>query len=363
MATVHVFADTGSFFSRKTIAVVERLRPGTCYYYFFNGSTENLNENQLTLSELEVKLANDEIHKLVFHSLHDYQLKWLKTIKKQVPSLQITWVFWSYEYYQLSFNLKNLYSKHTQKYYWRKRTSNALALWKAWRAGNLESPFAMTKKAYLEALSLVDDFYAFVPQDGVEVFGNSTTTKIHPFSYLPLSDVAVQFKAVKEREAIMVGHNGNPLVNHADALEDLANLKETAPVLIPLSYGKPAYITDLKKYVSKSALNVNFQETYMPLEDYYTMLSGIRAYIQPTRCQQGLGNIVFFLYSGASIYLCKESSTYKFLKSMNLTVFSMEDLQKGLIDLTSNQQEQNKAFVEEYINDARFEEQWENLIQ
>ena len=48
---------------------------------------------------------------------------------------------------------------------------------------------------------------------------------------------------------------------------------------------------------------------------------------------------------------------------MNLTVFSMEDLQKGLIDLTSNQQEQNKAFVEEYINDARFEEQWENLIQ
>lgn len=364
MATLNVFADKGSFFSKKSITVVEKLQPESCYYYFYNGASENFLKNQLSHTDLMLKFEANEIHKVIFHSLHDYQLKWARQLKKQYPHINISWVFWSYEFYQLSFNLKHLYGKYTQKYFWRKRISNAVARLKYWRNGQLETPFGLSEKAYRDALSIVDDFYSLVPEDGEEVFGQHASTVRHSFSYLPFSDIAVQLKSVEKKEVIMVGHNGNPLVNHQDALEILTLQKEPSPILIPLSYGKPRYIQDLKKVAATSVLNIEFLEQYMPLEEYYTLLSGVRAYIQPTRCQQGLGNILFFMYAGSAVYLCKESSTYRFFKSMNLVVFSMEELAEiGVRDLTENEKHVNHAFIESYINDARFERQWLELIQ
>lgn len=366
MSTIHVFSDNGGFFSKTAIQQIESIDPKNHFYWFINGkpNLEFVGVNYLFDLENVYRLLNEgNVQKMVFHSLQDHQFMLLSDLKQDFPKLKVAWVFWSFEYYQQTFNLKYLYSKHNQWFKLRKFLSNYWLHFNYWRKNKAIGMFPMSKTAYQAFIEQVDDFYAFVPNDGAFVFQEKSKVNRFQFSYLMLSSLEKQVLAVDEQSLIMVGHNGNPLVNHQEALELLAKFQVKNKVLIPLSYGKKAYIQQLKKYVSTSDLTIQLMEDFLPIDVYYRMLSEVGVYIQPTRCQQGLGNIIYFLLSGASVYLCESTSTFQFLKVNGLHIFHLDELKNNGIQLLNEEQKKfNAAFIKAFIADEKVEAEWRHLL-
>lgn len=366
MVSIHVFSDIGGFFSKLTIQHVEELDPNTHFYWFLG------NENSVGISqsnsiksfdEVQDLLQSEKAQKLVFHSLHPHHFVLISKLKNKFPTLKIAWVFWSFEYYQQSFNLEQLYSKYTKQFKLRKYLSNYWAHFNHWKSKKVLGILPLSKSNYQAFIEIVDEFYSFIPHDADFVFQTNSKVKRFQFSYLFLSDISRQLQPSEDQPLVMVGHNGNPLVNHQEALQILESHKVTNEVLIPLSYGKKAYINDLKKQIKTSTLKIQLMEDFLPIDEYYKLLSQVGFYIQPTRCQQGLGNIIYFILSGASVYLCKESSTYQFLKEKGVCLYHLEELKaNGLTNLSTTEKSINADFIKMYIADEKVKNEWRQIL-
>ena len=161
MVTVHVFFDKGGFFSDKAISFIENIEPKKHYYYFQSNGYQtnkeiNILNNRSSLIEL---LKKNKIQKVVFHSLHYFQLPLVKELKKTNNKIIIAWVFWSFEYYQLPFNLKKLYANNNQKYFYRKLISILFENANYIKNRVLSSPFYLLKRKYSNNMSTFLEFF------------------------------------------------------------------------------------------------------------------------------------------------------------------------------------------------------------
>ncbi len=367
MITLHIFFDKGGFFSSKTIEFIEKIEPKTHFYYFENRLKQDINVNILkTKNEVFQLVNNGTINKIVFHSLHVFQFSFLDKLKSRSAfDIKIAWVFWSFEYYQLPFNLSKLYSKYCFKFKLRKLASllfeNTLHLIK----GKIKSPFLISSKKYFETIKKVDQFYSFVEDDYFEIYKKSTTTEYNFLSYLNLNDLTNSISLNYTNKTIMVGHSGSPLLNHYEVLNSIKKFNLKEKIIIPLSNGNKKYIKKLKEnIINNFTFEVDFLEKRLPIEEYYSLLSSVSIFFLNSYCQQGLGNIVFFLLNGTTLYLSEKSTTYNFLKRKGFILFSIESLNniKEIKVLSGDEKSLNKFKIKEMMSPDSVENYWRKLI-
>jgi len=324
---LHIFYDQGGFFSKNVIKKVNKQKQHFFYHYFKNESYKKNDQHfyheDLTISEI---LSKNKVQKIYFHSLHYFQIKLLK----QIPNnIEVHWIFWSYEYYQLPFKLNFLYAQNNKTFFYRKFISIIFEAFINLFKFKTFPWFIFSKRIYIKQLERVDCFHSFIEDDYYEVFKNSKNKPIFSFhSYLDIDEVNC-FNSQKEKQKVMIGHSASPLQNHIEIVNKFSNFKGN--LLFIIAYGNNVYKKQLLKHLSKQKkIEIETILNKIPFEEYNNKISSVSHFILNTYCQQGLGNIVFFLLNKTTIYLNPKSSTYKFLKRNGFYIFSTDEINSNI---------------------------------
>ena len=65
--------------------------------------------------------------------------------------------------------------------------------------------------------------------------------------------------------------------------------------------------------------------TFMPFEEYNSIIKSCSIAIFAHERQQALGNILMCLWNGCKVFLSKNSIVYKYLKSLGTVIYSIQD--------------------------------------
>lgn len=368
MSTVHVFINANGVFIKKTMEYVEQINPGKHFYFVEKGSADGIPSEQLLISRshIEALIKKGQIRQVLFHSLHYYQLRWLRHLQRSYPTVQVSWMFWSFEFYQLSFEVSKLYAPFSRQFLTRKLLFN---LWENainFLKGRSLTLFPISKSKYQRAIGGLNLFYSFNSVDFERVFDFKQAVKYHFMSYLDETDLFVQSNQKSVKRRIMVGHNGSPLLNHLEAINYLADIKCQEEVLLPLNYGKADYITKLKtEILLLPQLKIQTLEKSLSMEEYYSYISDVEFFLLNSYCQQGLGNIIYFLFNDATVYLSEKSSSYHFFKGLGFMLKSMEELLRGgaLTPISNEDKKHNKQLVQDHFSREKVLEQWAGMLR
>jgi hypothetical protein len=166
---------------------------------------------------------------------------------------------------------------------------------------------------------------------------------------------------------IMVNHNGDPMLNHFDALERLKLIECKSKIVIPLAYGEKKYIMDLKKYcyTNFDSDKFEFWDKFISPKDYSKRLTDIDVAIFNFSVQKGVGNILPLLWNGCKVFLREESPIYiDFLKS-GFCVFSIQrDLTDEFLNkpLTDEEKNINKKLLNQLFSNNAVDNYYKNCF-
>jgi hypothetical protein len=153
---------------------------------------------------------------------------------------------------------------------------------------------------------------------------------------------------------ILVGNSASLTNNHVEAFLQLAKHDLSGrKVVVPLSYGDPAYREVILKYGSK-ILGEHFDPVinFMPLAEYNKRISRCSVVVMNHRRQQALGNIGTLVYKGAKLFLDERNVVYKFMQRRGAHVFSTSMLENDgnsiFSSLTDDQKRDNRRALEDY---------------
>ena len=265
---------------------------------------------------------------IAFHYLLDNTKA--EIISKTATDLVHCWCFYGAEIYQQTNLFRNaLYGPQTKKMLWslpEKRFRYEFRKWYYTIVKRKPSPISSLKKA-------IESIYALLWYVEEEMEMINKRIKLPPwkfFQFFSFEDIippgSVQTDVHSKK--ILIGNSATIENNHADILPLLTEISDPAySFSIPLTYGQFArYKTKIKAaYKIKLGERVTFLETHMALTEYYSFLQ-----LHPTAIflhyrQQGLGNILFLLYSGTKVYLSRRNVVYDWLKKNEIEVFIFEE--------------------------------------
>jgi hypothetical protein len=233
--------------------------------------------------------------------------------------------------------------------------------------GRVKSPFYAGFKAFQKTFNDISVMASLIEGDYKNASDGVKTMDYKFVSYIAIGDfpeTSINFD--QPRNDIMIGHAGSPILNHYEALQQLSQMNFAHHVLVPLSYGKTDYITALKNKVESSIknLDIEFQTSYLAKDEYYRKIESVGYFVLNSYCQQALGNIFFFLWTGTKVFVRKETSTYQTLKAKSFHIYSVEDdfFKDGLVPMTKEEQLHNRKLTEEMIGDERVKQSWLTLL-
>lgn len=170
----------------------------------------------------------------------------------------------------------------------------------------------------------------------------NTRLKLPPwqfFQFFNFSDIIPSGTEFTDRDTrrILIGNSATVENNHVDVLEVLSKTSDHLfTYSLPLTYGQfPRYKAKIKTlYENQLGDRVTFLEHHMKLESYYLFLQQHPTAIFLHHRQQGLGNILYMLYTGTKVYLSRSNIVFHWLQKNQIKVFIFED--HFLQDYTSN---------------------------
>lgn len=127
---------------------------------------------------------------------------------------------------------------------------------------------------------------------------------------------------------ILLGNSASPTNNLLEALEQLSTLDlHGRRVVVPLGYGHGGYRRAVVER-GHQLLGDAFVplETFLPLEQYLSIVGGCDIVIMNHWRQQGLGNVIAALHAGSRVVLDRRNPLLDFCRERDLTVFSWDDL-------------------------------------
>ncbi|MED4730241.1 TDP-N-acetylfucosamine:lipid II N-acetylfucosaminyltransferase [Aneurinibacillus migulanus] len=128
------------------------------------------------------------------------------------------------------------------------------------------------------------------------------------------------------QHVFLLGNSGTPENNHLEILNSMKRWEcNDFCVVVPLSYGDPAYI---KKLIHEGKKLLG--EKFIPLldflapEEYASILSNIDVAFMNHNRQQGVGNIIALMSLNKKIYMKPQVTTYKFLENNGIKIYDIE---------------------------------------
>lgn len=163
-------------------------------------------------------------------------------------------------------------------------------------------------------------------------------------------------------KCLLVGNSSDPSNMHEEVFKKLEPyLANITSVVVPLAYGDNVHAKDIRQ-IGELAFGEKFFPllTMQSLEEYYKTLNSIDiAYFNHNR-QQAMGNIIYLLANGKTVYLRKDTSSWNFFTSIGVEVNAISEL--SLEELPFSIRVKNSKLILSYFNKSNLKSQWAQIF-
>ena len=166
---------------------------------------------------------------------------------------------------------------------------------------------------------------------------------------------------------IYIGNSATNSSNHIDLFLQLRKISLiNRKIIVSLSYGCPRY-RRLVIAAGRFFFGSNFiaLSEYLSLKEYNSVLLGCSSMFFNHKRAQALGNIIFGIWAGHKIFLRQKNPVYNYLKSLGITVFSIENElnSAGLGRLEVTLQKKNREIITRHYSEEKIRENYAELIR
>ena len=165
-------------------------------------------------------------------------------------------------------------------------------------------------------------------------------------------------------ENYLLGNSADPSNNHLDALVTLrerVNLVGSQKIIVPLSYGNPAYARVIIRK-GRELFGDAFEPLteFLPVEQYQLRLASCRHVILNHLRQQAVGNLVLALANGSNVYMNVRNPAYAHFKYfLKADVFTLD----ALATTPAANGVKNRSVLDAEYGDAQCRCSAENLLR
>lgn len=285
---------------------------------------------EVSADEFGLGLIRDKLYHtdIAFH----YFLDNIKAdlIMQSDPRIIHCWCFYGAEIYQqTSLFRRDLYGAATRKLLWSLpeiKFRYDLRKYYFMFARFRQPPI----KSLLRAIPRIHRILWYV-EDEIEMINSRITLpRWQFFQFFSFSDIVPPATKLTDKTSkkILIGNSATIENNHVDVLEALLTLEDQQYTYsLPLTYGQfPRYKAKIKaRYLKGLGDRVSFLDAHIKLDEYYDFLSQHPVAIFLHHRQQGLGNILYMLYTGTKVYLSRQNIVLQWLKKNQVKVYIFED--------------------------------------
>lgn len=310
-------------------------------------------------SEKVVLLWNDRMVKDYF-TKGDYDVVYLYALIpsrwklfKYIPSdKKIIWWAWGWDLYESFFGLKPLIEMDLLK-----RRTKEISLNKVNMRGRLrELVYLFLKPIYTlkrrDALRRIDYFQPVLVEE-YKLMGQwypDFHAKLF-FRPTPLREQRQYFEKDINGN-ILLGNSATLSNNHLDVWQYVKKAKViNQTFVIPLSYGDKDYGEKVQQTIGKECDKARFLREMVDKNEYAEIIKTCSYAVFGVLRQQAMGNINRCIRQGIKIFLFKDSMNYKYLKSIGVEVFAIEDIDSNSFQtpLTIEQQKNNNNALDVFM--------------
>lgn len=262
--------------------------------------------------------------------VHSLSSAWYRTLERLAKNVPIIWLGWGADYY-------DIISPHC----------GMLLDKTAELEGRIRAGKNKTIKAYIQLLfnsmyrkvKVIERINYFVPVIPNEYATLKSARKWRAFpaqadwNYSPtgqeLADYVKAHGVAEEMgRDILLGNSATSSNNHIEAFDIIECFNFSGrKLVVPLSYGDAQYGREIK-HIGEARFDEGFDALidYMPIDTYMKKIARCGFVVMNHVRQQAVGNIIIMLYMGAKVFLRAENPTYRYFKSIGLTLFSVQDM-------------------------------------
>ncbi len=201
-----------------------------------------------------------------------------------------------------------------------------------------------------------------------EYVGNKNASS-DPVTSLDESKKNLETASIK----IQIGHNAYQFNNHKQILDTLRRFnEENIKLFLPISYGgdnhttKRWYKRALKDY-GKDIFNdkIVFLDKLMSQNDYTGFIYFMDVLILNSERQNGLGNLLKYLYFGKKIYMNPDNPMYSYFNKQGIKIFSTKLLEIQTIKEIAEPFDSPKAaqWINENFLPQNSAKRWKSIIE
>lgn len=126
---------------------------------------------------------------------------------------------------------------------------------------------------------------------------------------------------------ILLGNSASYENNHLDVWSKICDrVPSDVEVIVPLSYGIKTYADYLSKILGNSGKKLRILLSFMPKEEYFSLLDSCSFAVFGVIRQQSMGNIYYCLQRGMKVFMYRDSLVYKALVDTGFVLFAIEDI-------------------------------------
>lgn len=161
-----------------------------------------------------------------------------------------------------------------------------------------------------------------------------------------------QFSEKDKDGNILFGNSSTLSNNHLDVWHFINKVQLfNQTIVIPLSYGDMNYGDMVQQTIGEQCTKARFLREMVEIREYAEMTKTCSYAVFGVLRQQAMGTINRCIRQGVKIFLFKDSMNYKFLKSIGVEVFAIEDIDASSFQtpLTIEQQTKNYNALFDFI--------------
>lgn len=190
--------------------------------------------------------------------------------------------------------------------------------------------------------------------------------------YYSIESITKDWQETQETELklgnnIYIGNSASNSSNHLDLFLQLNKLNlNNRKLVVSLSYGCSRYkyfINLCGKIIFKNSFSPLLE--FLPIEEYNRNLLSCNVMIFNHRRAQAIGNIIFGIWAGHKVFLRKCNPVYRYLKSLNVEVYSIEEdlLVENISTLEKEKQINNREIIMQYYSEKQIQRNYSEIIE
>jgi len=309
-----------------------------------------------------------------FHQYENIYIHWLygetvEIVNKIPRGINVIWCFWGGDGLEIRKLIRHNYQPKSYRYLREsEKKGENLSFLLSWK---IKIRTYLNERNHIRAMRRVNYFAHYLEADYRAMKKATGFEAVFiPFHYASADDIVPANPAPVSAEGnILLGNSDTLTNNHFEAIDLLAQMQLSGrKVYCPLSYWKKEYAHDVAQY-GKEKLPGSFIPLleFMPKEQYDSILASITVAVMNHNRSQAFGNIMGLLSTGAKVFISNKSSLYHYLKSLGLSVFSVQDNlvpggAQSLEPLPADEIKKNKALLQQYFGTVPHRQKMKKLL-